>query len=408
MTEFNQLLVSPSPMRVLLVCGEVSGDQRGAEVVEELFRLKPDIEIRAMGGANLATMAVPLVVDSREVAGVMGFVEVLGYLPRLVTAFRRLCRELEEWKPDCLVLVDYPDFNLRLAKVACRYNVPVYYYVPPKVWAWRVSRVAQLEKYTSRIGVIFPFEPDFYARHGVSKVTYVGHPFVRDLAEPTTSKEELFEDIGLDTARPVLLILAGSRKAELQRHIEPLVHVVQDDFVRQCGFQPVWVLPSEPLAKLVREQLKTLAVDYEPLIHIGSAVDLMYYADFGLCKSGTCNLEAAFCGMPLLCFYRASPLSAWIVRNWIKIKEVSLVNIVRPGTIREFLQERCTGAALLGYMKEIWKDPAKRNALREGLLEVREAFKGSSNDSAAYIVASEILEVANTKPQSRECIDDGN
>jgi lipid-A-disaccharide synthase len=397
MTELNHDSVTPHRLRVLIVCGEVSGDQRAAEVVEELFRLHHDVEIRAMGGANLARLGVPLVVDSREVAGVMGFVEVLGYLPRLLTAFRRVCREIREWKPDCVVLVDYPDFNLRLAKVACRYDVPVYYYVPPKVWAWRVSRVAQLESYTSRIGVLFPFEPEFYARHGVSKVTYVGHPFVRDLGGARTSKDELFARIGLDTSRPVLLILAGSRKAELERHMEPLAHVVKDDFVQQQGFQTVWVLPSDRLAQFVRSELQTLVPAHNPIIHVGSAVELMYYADFGLCKSGTCNLEAAFCGMPLLCFYRASPLSAWIVRNWIKIKEVSLVNIVRPGTIREFLQEQCTGAAMLDYLKEVWKEPARMESLRTGLFAVREAFQSSSRDSAACIVASEILELARDK-----------
>ena len=306
-------------LKLLISCGEVSGDQRAAEVVESLKEMCPSVHIRGMGGSQLVDSGIDLVVDARKGAGVMGFVEVASKMTTLYRSYTAMVNEIKSWRPDALLLVDFPDFNLRLARIARNYNIPVYYYIPPKVWAWRAGRVAAIRRTVSWVGCVFPFEPEYYLNDHYMNAEYVGHPFVQSFSGPTCSKREICDALGLNDKNPIALVMAGSRSAEVSRHIPPLVEALIEVRRSIATLQIVWVAPSlerkESLERAVCHQFDKLGMptDYHFFTH-GDAKNLMYYSDFGLLKSGTCNLEAAFAGLPFISFYKASPISVLIAR----------------------------------------------------------------------------------------------
>jgi lipid-A-disaccharide synthase len=392
----------PTEIKIFVSAGEISGDQRAAEVIRDL-RLhcgNISLSIRGLGGAELEKSGVDLIEDSRLVAGVMGFTELLGHRPSIFNAYRRLKHALISWRPDVVFLVDFPEFNMRLAKQAHRLGIPVYYYVPPKVWASREYRIHSLGTYCTEIGAIFPFEPPFYQKRGISNITYVGHPFVESIKERSFSDNNLdYHSLGLSKEERLLVLMAGSRAAELRRHVPILYELVNDESFKKLGLSPIWIMPSKSKATELTALLRTISLDYQPVIYTGPPYDIMRAAEFGILKSGTCNLEAAFCGLPLLCFYKASPLSAWIVKNMIKISEVSLVNIVRPGTIVEFLQDRCTAANLLDYLFTLFGDSHLLQKLKADLALVRNEFNTNNNQQAAEIVAKKLLSLASIPNQ---------
>lgn len=332
-------------MKLLVSAGEVSGDQRAGEVVGEVKKLVPSLSIKCMGGDVLESLGAELIVDSRKVGGVMGFVDVVKKLSDITESIRLLEKQLVKWRPDAVLLIDFPDFNFKIARSAKKLGIPVFYYIPPKVWAWRSYRAKKLGNLCSQIFTIFPFEKPFFASKDVSNVEYVGHPFTTNLKSSPTSeersklKEELCSELGLDQ-NALLLLMPGSRDAEIQRHIKVLSEVLKK-FTNQQG-NAILALPSEETARncwsQIPEETRESFNDRVKLV-VGDSERCMRAADFGLLKSGTCNLEAAFAGLPFAVFYKASKLSELIVKQLVKLSEVSIVNIVRSGTVKEYLQE---------------------------------------------------------------------
>jgi len=383
--------------RLLISCGEVSGDQRGAEVVESLKSICPSVQIRGMGGAQLAASGVEILVDARKGGGVMGFVEVASKLRTLYRSYSSMANEIRSWRPDALLLVDFPDFNLRLARVARSCNVPVYYYIPPKVWAWRAGRIEVIRRTVHAVGCIFPFEPKYYINDSFKDVEYVGHPFIQSFCGPSCTKVDFCNSLGLSEHCPIVLVMPGSRSAEVVRHVPPLVEALTELRRTIPTLQSVWVSPGLekmiPLEHSVRCQLEKLgrSADGQFFTH-GDARNLMYYADFGLLKSGTCNLEAAFAGLPFVSFYKASPVSVFIAKNIVKLKEVSLVNICKPHSVVELIQESCTGKAMLEAVSSLL---ARSDLVRNDLADVRKMFGDADVElePAPLRVARKVLEL---------------
>jgi lipid-A-disaccharide synthase len=370
--------------RLLISCGEVSGDQRGSEVVESLKTICPSIQIRGMGGAQLAASGVEILVDARKGGGVMGFVEVASKIHTLYRSYSTMVNEIRSWRPDAVLLVDFPDFNLRLAKVARSCNIPVYYYIPPKVWAWRAGRVEVIKRTVSAVGCIFPFEPQYYVDHDFRDVEYVGHPFLQSFRGPSNTKAEMCKLLGVKEQDPIALVMPGSRSAEVTRHVPSLVQALTELRRSIPTLQSVWVSPSPEkmvvLEHSVRQELARFGSSADGQFFTnGDARDLMYYSDFGLLKSGTCNLEAAFAGLPFVSFYKASPISVFIARYVVKLKEVSLVNICKPQSVVELIQESCNGKAIVEAVNSLL---GRVDRVRQDLADVRAMF----GDAAAVTV----------------------
>lgn len=356
-------------MKIAISAGEVSGDQHLARVVLALKAHDPSVEVRGMAGAACRAAGAELLIDCYRSGAAMGFSELLRSWRGIWSSFATLKDLLRSWRPDLLVLVDYPDFNLRLARAARAVGVPVLYFIPPKVWAWRPGRVRAIAAAVDRVAAIFPFEPEFYQKHGYSAVTYVGHP----LGDRAT---ECAAALARGTERS-LLLLPGSRRFEVERILPPLLRVFTALRTRHPDLRARVVLApticSEWAQQLARTALgdgASAAVEWshaEPLAE-------MLRAHTGILKSGTCNLEGAMAGLPFVSVYSGSWFSKIIVDLLVSLREYSPVNILRRGTVKEFMQVRIDEPALTAAVDELLTEGPTRQQVQSGLAEVRAAL----------------------------------
>ncbi len=342
-------------LRIVVVAGEVSGDQRAAEVVRALKAvLLGNVEFRGMGGQALAKAGMELVVDAEKQAGAMGFTELLGSLGKILSSLSKMKQLIATWKPDLLILVDYPDFNLRLATFAKRLGVPVLYYIPPREWAWSSGRIDRINRDIGAVATCFPFEPSFFAKHGCDKASFVGQPFVSEMAALIQQKENIRrktrEQLGIAESSTLIAIFPGSRSKEIQRHMTPMLDALSELRNRYDGLVGCIVSPNQRIAEQVRERIPP---DLDIKVLVGQNQEVLASADLGILKSGTCNLEAAFLGLPFVCIYKGSEISVRIAAALLKIREVSLVNILKPGTVRELIQWYLTTDSLVEAVEEI-------------------------------------------------------
>jgi lipid-A-disaccharide synthase len=375
-------------LKIMVSAGEVSGDQRAAEVISHILNITDKVEIRGMGGVKLEELGVTLDVDSRLYGGLMGFTEVLTKLNGIVKSFKILKKILREWKPDILLVIDYPDFNLRLSKIADKLNIPVIYYIPPKVWAWRTWRCNQLKQYCREVYCIFPFEEKYLKQRGVS-AKYVGHPFVQTFKGAKLSRAEICNKFDIDFNLPILLLMPGSRLNEISQHAHVINEAVTKLRVKGEKFSAIWALPSRFKTKDFIDIIQISPLDR---IAEGDHQELMYHSTLGILKSGTCNLEAAFAGLPCVVVYKTSSLSSYIAKNIIKIKEVSLINIIKSGTVIELLQEHFTSNEIVAEVNNILKNSDYRNKIIQGYCDIRNSFTVYDyKKSPASIIVDRIL-----------------
>src|SRR5215472_8766189 len=240
-------------MQFLLSSGEASGDTYGAQLIEALKQLSPGTGFFGMGGEKMQAAGCQLLVHAKEVA-VVGLVEVVKHLPDIRKKFRRLVDAAATRKPDAAVLIDFPEFNLRLARELHRLRIPVFYFVSPQIWAWRTGRVKQIQKYVRKMIVIFPFEQEFYARHGV-EVSYVGHPLAY-VPPPQISREEFAAKHRLDPQKQWIALLPGSRRKEVRLNLPAMVEAA-GLLQKQGDFEFVLPIASTLNEQWLREQLCT-------------------------------------------------------------------------------------------------------------------------------------------------------
>ena len=308
-------------MRIMISCGETSGDLYAGALAEALRRLEPMVAVSGFGGPRLEAAGADML-GRYEGLSVAGLAEVVGAVPRLHAMLRRLRRALREQRPDVLVAVDFFGFNSRLIAEAKRLGVPVVYYVSPQLWAWRPGRMKLMQQLVDLVLVIFPFEEPLYQQAGVA-VRWVGHPLV-DLARTTSSRDVLLHEARLTPGAPTVALLPGSRAGEVSRialrlalaHIRRVVPDVQ--FVVAV----VEGLPDslfEPLLKTVHPT---------PVLVRGRADDVMVAADVVVTASGTATVQAALHGRPMVVVYRVSPLSYWLGHRLLKVETFAMVNLV--------------------------------------------------------------------------------
>ncbi len=320
----------------MMVAGEASGDMHAAKVIRALLQKNKKLNIFGLGGPLMAKAGMEVRQDLTQQA-LIGFWEVLKHYP----AIRRRFTDCEKWlrneKPDLLFLVDYPGFNLRLAERAHRMGIPVCYYVAPKVWAWNQSRVQTMRRVIRKLLVIFPFEAGFFQKHGIEAV-YVGNPLMEEMNLKPIQRKEVLGQYGIQLSRfPVVCAMPGSRRGEIEK-IWPLF-LKASRILRKICPDAAFVVPKS--RGLDQENFAGLAPD-DPFFFVdGPAYDLRKACDVAWIKSGTSTLETALLGTPMVVVYKVAAMTGFLAKRFLKIKKVSLVNLLAGKTVvTELLQER--------------------------------------------------------------------
>lgn len=376
------------PKKVLLVAGEVSGDLLGSHLVEAVQEIDPEIEFFGIGGEGLRKRGMKILYPSQSLA-VVGLTEVFLRLGTVLRALRGLKDSLEKERPDLVILIDFPDFNLRLAKIAYRKGIPVLYYISPQVWAWRRGRVKLISRCVKKMVVLFPFEVSFYEREGMD-VEWVGHPLI-DIVKPTLSKEEAYQRFGLDPQRKTVALLPGSRQKEVERLLPPLLEgsrllyqeIPELQFIIPLapGISPKGLLKQQPLSFPLR-------------VVEGWTYDVMNLSELLVTASGTATLEGAILGKPMVIIYKLSRLSYWVGRMLIQVDHIGLVNLIaEKGIVPELIQEEANPKRIAEEGFRILKDPIYQQKMVELIKGVRNRLGDSgASKRAARIVYSMLRE----------------
>lgn len=342
----------------MLIAGEASGDKHGAEIVRRLRASHPDFHFTGMGSSHMRAAGVELLVDSRNIA-VVGLFEVLAHWNEIQAALKKLQNSIIENPPDLLLLIDYPEFNLKLASTAKSRGVKVLFYVSPQVWAWRQGRVKKIGRLIDMMAVIFPFEVDFYEKHNVP-VRYVGHPLTGQV-KAMASREQARLDFGLQPNLPTVALLPGSRKSEIKRILpiiaETAVHI------QKALVEVQFILPVASTLDIeaIRAQLTSYPIKIT-LIE-SRTYDALNCSDAAIVASGTATLEVALLQIPMTIVYRVSPITYAILKRLLKVPYVGLANIVAGELVaREYIQEKAKPETIAAETLRQLKDSNYRKA----------------------------------------------
>lgn len=375
--------------KILISAGEASGDIHAAAVTAALKQIDSSVEVFGMGGDALRAAGGEVLFDIKD-HGVMGFVEVIKKLPDLFKLRSDFARVMDERKPDCLVVVDYPGFNMKLAKVAHDKGIPVVSYIAPSAWAWNKGRAKNVAKIVDKVACIFPFEYDVYKEAG-APVEFVGHPLL-DIVKPAWERTEAEAWVGKQPGHPLVLLMPGSRLMEIEKMLPNLLAGAK--LLKKQLPEVQFAMPRAGTIPLELLQSKIKASGLDIKITEGHNYDLFSVADLALATSGTVTLEAALCGLPSIIVYRTSALNAFIARRVINIPNIGLPNIVAGRQILpELLQEDFTPANVAKTAVELLA-PERRPQLEADLAFMKARL---GEPGAVKRVAQLILRIAEEK-----------
>lgn len=365
-----------TPTQIFISAGEASGDYYGELILRALRERLPAAEFFGCAGSRLAGAGCEAVVDASAVT-MVGLVEVLPGLPRAWQALRLLKRAIRSRRPALAILIDFPDFNLRLAEFLKSQGVPVLYFVAPQVWAWRRGRLATIRRVVDRLLCIFPFEEAFFHRAGVN-ATFVGHPLVAR-ARPAEQREKFLQSQGIPAASLVIALVPGSRRKEVQLNLPPMLEAAGLLAARQtCRF----LLPAAPglSTPWLQSQLGSFAEQVQ--ITREQFRDTVAHARAAIVASGTASTETAILGTPLVIVYRVTRLSWWLGRRLVDIPFFSIVNLVAGRqVVPELIQDRYTGAAVAAELTRVLADGPERARMQDALAAVTASLSGAADFS---------------------------
>ncbi len=366
--------------KILIIAGEASGERHAADLVQELRRRDPSLTFAGIGGDAMRAAGVSLRYHISQMA-ILGFAEVVRHLPLIRRVQRTLTAELKQ-DVRAVILVDYPGFNMRIARIAHQRNVPVIYYISPQLWAWGQKRVEKVRRYVDLMLVLFRFEEEFYARHGI-RAHFVGHPLVDQVTVPCR-ESDFRQRHGLAPEAPILGIFPGSRVMEV-RNLLPVMVRVAEAIRTKFSVQPV-ISRAEQLPEDLFHEIATHAKI--PIV-TGSSHALMKFSRVAMVASGTATLECGYLQTPMVVLYAVSPLTYWLGRLLIKIDTIALANIVAGEKIvPEFIQKDITAAAVGAAVERFFTDSGYYREVQHKLGQIKEALgeSGASRRAAGHII----------------------
>ncbi|MCZ6724093.1 MAG: lipid-A-disaccharide synthase [Gammaproteobacteria bacterium] len=375
----------PDKQHIMILAGETSGDAHAAEMVERIWQMNPDIRVSGMGMGEMKQAGVDVFYDSSIIA-VMGLFEVLKHWGDIRRAMAIVRARLDQTRPDLLILVDYPEFNLKMAHHARDLGIKVLFYISPQVWAWRPKRINKIGRRIDHMAVIFKFEKAYYERANIP-VSFVGHPLV-DKVVNTRSKQEVKLKLGLDKAAPVIGLFPGSRNSEIDRLLPLMLETAKQ--MSRKNPQLVFVLPVAAALDFEAIQRQCDSSKLNILLTRDDLYGLIACCEAIISCSGTVTLEIALLGVPMCIVYKMSSLSYQILRRLITIPHIGLVNIVAgKSVVREFLQAEATAENISAEMFRLIDDPTYRQRIKDDLLLVRENLgEGDGSGKMARLVLS--------------------
>jgi len=358
-------------MKFYIITGEPSGDLHASNLVEEFKKCNNELEFRAWGGERLLAQGVELAKHIKETA-FMGLLDVLKNLGAIKENLNYCKKDILKYKPDALILVDYPGFNLKIASFAKEQGIKVFYYISPKVWAWNKSRVAKLKKYVDELLVIFPFEVDFYQKYGM-KVTYVGNPLLDEIGKGNFS-------FSYSTEKPIIALLPGSRKQEIESILPKMLTVVNTYPNHQFVIAATNNFSKQYYQSFIKENNIKLVFD--------ETYGLLSNATAALVTSGTATLETALFKVPQVVCYKTNWLTYFLAKNLIKIKYLSLVNILMDKlVVKELIQKELNKNSIKEELDILLNDNKEILTDYDKLIELLNK-KGASKNAAQFILKS--------------------
>ena len=374
-----------------MISGEESGDLHGAKLIEALKVHSPDLVVKGMGGERMKRSGL-VGLDSRDLS-VVGIIEVIEKAPGILKAYRKLKAILKGERFDAVILIDFPDFNLRFASLAKGLGIPVIYYISPQVWAWRKKRIEKIARLVDKMLVIFPFEVELYRKTGLD-VEYVGHPLMDTASSPLTKKEARSR-LALDEQGSVITILPGSRTAEVRRLLPPMLGAAA--LIEEALTGPIRFLICA--ANSIEDaELDRLTEECPPTLKIvrGDMYTALKASDAAITASGTATLETALIGTPMVIVYRVSAITYLIARTLVSVKNIGLPNIVAGKSfIKELVQADATPENIAGEILRILKDSRKRNDMIRSYNGIRASLgDGSASEKAAAAIIGIISKTA--------------
>ena len=371
-------------MKYYIIAGEASGDLHGSNLMKGIYAEDPQAEIRFWGGDLMAQVGGELVRHYKEGA-VMGFVEVLAKAGKLLKNVRFCKEDILAWNPDVVILIDYPGFNFKIAEFAHKAGFKVFYYIAPKVWASRESRIKKLKAYVDKLFIVFPFEKAYFDAKGVEYI-YKGNPLV-DAVDGSPAMRETREDF-LRRAeiedKPIIAMLAGSRKGEISTMMPVLTEFAAKlhSIARYADYQ--FLIAGAP-SRSMKDYEPWLTIENRKYIKVlfGETQSIIRHAEAGVINSGTASLETALFGTPQVVGYITNPVTYWIAKKIVKIRYISLGNlIVDRLAFKEFIQDDCNSDALVAEIRELIENQQRKTKMSSDYRDIRNALGGTGASSA--------------------------
>jgi lipid-A-disaccharide synthase len=364
---------TPKQPHIMFIVGEASGDHHAAKLVRELQQKNPQLRFSGVGGTAMQKAGVEVILNLAQY-GLSGFTELVGQILLIIDAIRITRRHLRETRPDLLILVDYPSFNLYIAKYAKKLGIKVFYYISPQVWAWKEYRIKNIQRNVDHMAVILPFEVDYYQKHQVP-VHYVGHPLL-DVVKPSMSAAQARQKFGLSAEGKVVGLLPGSRKIEIKRLLPVILQSAQ--LLQQQQPQLEFILPIA--SSLTPDEIKqyTDKVDLPIKLVQGDTYDVMFCSDVLIVASGTATLEAALSQTPLVIIYKTSWLNYLVGKNFLmKVPFLGLCNLLAQQEVaKELLQHDANPAAIAQEVSKLISDTDYYQHRCQQLAALKQSLEG--------------------------------
>lgn len=379
-------------LKLMIVIGEASGDSHAAQLVESIRELALHIDFEFFGstGEKLRELGVETIVKADELA-IVGLLEIGKALPMFWNVFQKLKKTAIERKPDAVILVDFPDFNMKLAKSLKKEGLKVIYYVSPQLWAWRSYRIKTIAKYVDLLLTILPFEKKWYSERGVNHVEFVGHPIVGEL-QPKLSKEEFCAKHNLDASKPIIALLAGSRRKEVKKILPPILDAV--GILHQKDEAIQFVLAVAPTRKLedIREIIAESKANLPKLTIVQNEThEAVANSDAAVVASGTATLETGLLNTPMAIVYKVSAHNWHTIRHLINVPHYGLINLIAEERLAaELIQNDCTGEKIADEVLRLL-EPEVNRTFRNRLNEISISLgKGGASQRAAEAILKEL------------------